>query len=46
MPNPPQDQITFARVLPWALLAVLLVIGIVLYFRYGTDVTPVAGAIR
>jgi hypothetical protein len=44
--HPVQDPITVTRVLPWALLAVLLIAGIVLYFRHGAEVTPIVGAVR
>lgn len=36
----PQDRVPIGRVIPWVILVVLLLAGIVLYFRYGTQVTP------
>jgi hypothetical protein len=47
MPTPPtQDRVTIRRVLPWVILAGFLIFGIVLYFVFGTRVTPLAGTTR
>ena len=37
---PPQERVPIGRVIPWVILVVLLIAGLVLYFRYGADVTP------
>ena len=37
---PPHDRVPIGRVIPWVILVVLLVAGVVLYFRYGAQVTP------
>ena len=43
---PPQDRVPIGRVSPWVVLIVLLLAGLVLYFRYGTEVTPVLNSTR
>ena len=43
---PPQDRVPIGRVIPWVVLVVLLIAGLVLYFRYGTKVTPVLDGTR
>ena len=45
-PPPPPDRVPFGRLIPWVILAVLLICGLVLYFRYGTRVTPLLDATR
>ena len=42
----PQDRVPIGRVIPWVVLIVLLLAGLVLYFRYGTGVTPVLNSTR
>ena len=37
---PPQERVPIGRVIPWVILVVLLIAGLVLYFSYGSDVTP------
>jgi hypothetical protein len=43
---PPQDRVPIGRVIPWVILVVLLVAGLVLYFSYGSDVTPLLDGSR
>lgn len=43
-PHTPQDRVTPGRVLPWVILVILLVAGLVFYFRFGAGVAPVVGA--
>jgi hypothetical protein len=43
---PPQDRVPIGRVIPWVVLVVLLIAGVVLYFRYGTQVTPLIDGTR
>jgi hypothetical protein len=43
---PPQDRVPIGRVIPWVVLVVLLVAGLVLYFRYGGQVTPLLDSTR
>ena len=43
---PPQDRVPIGRVIPWVVLVILLVAGLVLYFRYGGQVTPLLDATR
>lgn len=43
---PPNDRAPIGRVIPWVILLVLLVAGLVLYFRYGTGVTPLLDGAR
>jgi len=43
---PPQDRVPIGRVIPWVVLVVLLIAGLVLYFRYGTKVTPLLDGTR
>ena len=42
----PQDRVPIGRVIPWVVLVVLLVAGLVLYFRYGAQVTPLLDSTR
>lgn len=39
--RPPNERVPTRRVLFWAALGVLLVVGLVLFFLYGQAVTPV-----
>ena len=43
---PPQDRVPIGRVIPWVVLVVLLIAGLVLYFRFGTQVTPLLDGTR
>jgi hypothetical protein len=43
---PPTDRVPIGRVIPWVILLVLLIAGLVLYFRHGADVTPLLDATR
>ena len=43
---PPQDRVPIGRVIPWVILVVLLIAGLVLYFSYGSDVTPLLDGSR
>ena len=43
---PPQDRVPIGRVIPWVVLLVLLSAGVVLYFRYGTQITPLLDGTR
>ena len=43
---PPQDRVPIGRVIPWVVLVVLLIGGVVLYFRYGTGITPLLDGTR
>ena len=43
---PPQDRDPIGRVIPWVVLLVLLIAGVVLYFRYGTQITPLLDGTR
>jgi hypothetical protein len=43
---PPQDRVPIGRVIPWVILVVLLIVGLVLYFQYGADVTPLVDGTR
>jgi hypothetical protein len=43
---PPQDRVPIGRVIPWVVLVVLLLAGLVLYFRYGAGVTPILDSTR
>jgi hypothetical protein len=45
-PMPPQDRAPIGRVIPWVVLVVLLLAGLVLYFRYGAGVTPILDSTR
>lgn len=40
------DRAQPRRLLPWLLLALLLVTGVVLYFRFGTHVAPLTDGMR
>jgi hypothetical protein len=44
MPSP--DRVPIGRVIPWVVLVALLIAGVVLYFRYGTQVTPLLDGTR
>jgi len=39
-PQPPEEPVPLSRLLVWAAIAVVLVIGIWLYVRYGRAVAP------
>ena len=43
---PPQERVPIGRVIPWVILVVLLIAGLVLYFSYGSDVTPLLDGTR
>jgi hypothetical protein len=43
---PPQDRVPIGRVIPWVVLVVLLIVGLVLYFRYGSQATPLLDGTR
>ena len=43
---PPQDRIPIGRMIPWVVLVVLLIAGLVLYFAYGSQVTPLLDSTR
>jgi hypothetical protein len=43
---PPQERIPIGRVIPWVVLVVLLFAGLVLYFRYGPQVTSLLDGTR
>ena len=43
---PPQDRVPIGRVIPWVVLVVLLIAGLILYFRYGATVTPLLNGTR
>ena len=43
---PPQDRIPIGRVIPWVVLVLLLIGGLVLYFAYGSRVTPLLDGTR
>jgi hypothetical protein len=43
---PPQDRVPMGRVIPWVVLVLLLIAGLVLYFKYGTQVTPLLDVTR
>jgi hypothetical protein len=43
---PPQDRVPIGRVIPWVVLVVLLIAGLVLYFRYGSQATPLLDGTR
>ena len=43
---PPQDRVPIGRVIPWVVLIVLLIAGLVLYFRYGPQATPLLDGTR
>ena len=43
---PPQDRVPIGRVIPWVVLVVLLIAGLVLYFLYGGHVTPLLDGTR
>ena len=43
---PPQDRVPIGRVIPWVVLVVLLIAGVVLYFRYGGQVAPLLDGTR
>ena len=43
---PPQDRVPIGRVIPWVVLVVLLLAGLVLYLRYGAQVTPLLDGTR
>jgi hypothetical protein len=43
---PPQDRVPIGRVIPWVVLIVLLIAGLVLYFRYGSHATPLLDGTR
>jgi len=43
---PPQERVPIGRVIPWVVLVVLLIAGLVLYFRYGAQVTPLLDGTR
>ena len=42
----PQYRVPVGRVIPWVVLVVLLIAGLVLYFRFGTQVTPLLDGTR
>ena len=43
-PNPPpDDEVPLSRLALWAALAVVLLLGLWLYVRFGRDVTPIIG---
>ena len=43
---PPQDRVPIGRVIAWVVLIVLLIAGLVLYFRYGSQATPLLDGTR
>ena len=43
---PPQDRVPIGRVIPWVVLVVLLIAGLILYFRFGAGVTPLLNGTR
>ena len=43
---PPQDRVPIGRLIPWVVLVVLLIAGLVLYFRYGGQATPLLDGTR
>jgi hypothetical protein len=43
---PPQDRVPIGRVIPWVVVLVLLIAGVVLYLRYGTQITPLLDGTR
>jgi hypothetical protein len=43
---PPQDRVPIGRVIPWVVVLVLLIAGVVLYLRYGTQITPLLHGTR
>ena len=43
---PPQERVPIGRVIPWVVLVVLLFAGLVLYFRYGAQVTSLLDGTR
>jgi hypothetical protein len=43
---PPQDRVPIGRVIPWVVLVVLLLAGLILYFWYGGQVTPLLDSTR
>ncbi len=43
---PPQDRVPIGRVIPWVVLVVLLLAGLIFYFGYGGQVTPLLDSTR
>jgi len=39
-PQPPEEPVPFSRLLVWGAIAVVLVLGIWLYVRFGRAVAP------
>jgi hypothetical protein len=39
-PQPPEEPVPFSRLLVWGAIAVVLVLGIWLYIRFGRTVAP------
>ncbi len=46
MSKKPAGRVPPSRVALWSLIALLLVAGVVLYFQFGADVTPMAERLR
>lgn len=42
--QPPEEPVPFSRLLIWGAIAVVLIIGIWLYVRYGREVAPLISA--
>ena len=41
-PNPPpDDEVPFSRLLIWVAIALVLILGLWLYVRFGRDVSPI-----
>lgn len=44
-PNPPpDDEVPLSRLLLWGAIALVLLLGLWLYVRYGRDVAPIIAA--
>jgi hypothetical protein len=42
--QPPEEPVPFSRLLIWGAIAVVLIVGIWLYVRFGRAVTPLTNA--
>ena len=42
--QPPDEPVSFSRLLIWGTIAIVLVLGIWLYVRYGREVAPLISA--
>jgi hypothetical protein len=42
--QPPEEPVSLSRLLIWGAIAVVLVLGIWLYVRYGREVAPLISA--